>query len=620
MTGHERSTHPFFLLTEMGEITTLPAGEAFVYLHFAPFSVQAAMLKRFRFLFLAGVFLSVLFLSTGGCNVLFPGKKDKDPLLDNAFNFETEDGKPKLVGDCASVSTLQTIPVRGFGLVVNLPGTGGEDANTFHYQWVYDDLNRKKHVGIRALLARPDTAVVEIIGHMHAGIQKGDRFDVQILLPPNTNTSSLRGGVLVETKLFEIGGSTQDPLTSKPRAHVAGPIMVDDPTATGTSNPSGLKKGTILNGAVTVESRSLSLIMKDKSIAGADQIARAINHRFYLTTGTRKGVAAAETDRLIVLDIHPSYVHDVSRYVRVIQSIACRESAGQQLRRVERLKEELFVRDTAQQAAFQLEAVGKPGIETLQQALRSPDMEIRFHAATSLAYLGDSTSAKVLADIAQQEPAFRVYALNALSVMKNDLEAEYYLQELLHVPSAETRYGAFRALKTRNPLDQTIRGEMPGGQFSYHGITSQAVPMVHITTQRSPEVVLFGTDIFVKQPFYLSAGATIVVNGQVPGSVVVTRFVTEGVDERRTVSNRLDEIIRAVADMGGTYPDIVQMLRQADMMHALSCRLEVNCLPEPNRIYRRQSDDSDMAEVEVEKSKSFWDHANPKNLFSATRP
>ena len=573
------------------------------------------MLKRFRFLFPAGICLCVLFLSTGGCNVLFPGKKDKDPLLDNAFNFETEDGKPKLVGDCVSVSTSQTIPVRGFGLVVNLPGTGGEDANTFHYQWVYDDLNRQKYTGIRALLARPDTAVVEVIGHMHAGIQKGDRFDVQILLPPNTNTNSLRGGVLVETRLTEMVGSTEGVLTNSTRAIAAGPIMVDDPTATGTSNPSGLKKGTILSGAVTAESRSLSLIMKDKSIAGIAQIAKAINDRFYLTTGPKKGVATAETDQLIVLDIHPSYAHDVSRYVRVVQSITCRESAGQQLRRIERLKEELFVRETAQQAAFQLEAIGKPGIDVLQQALRNPDMEIRFHAATSLAYLGDSTSAKVLAEIAQQEPAFRVYALNALSVMKNDLEAEYYLQELLHVPSAETRYGAFRALKTRNPMDQTIRGEVPGGQFSYHGITSQAVPMVHITTQRSPEIVLFGTDIFLKQPFYLEAGATIYVNGQVPGSVVITRFVTEGLDEQRTVSNRLDEIIRAVVDLGGTYPDIVQMLRQADMMHALSCRLEVNCLPEPNRIYRRPSRESDLAEVEEEKPKSFWDRWNPRNIF-----
>jgi hypothetical protein len=341
-----------------------------------------------------------------------------------------------------------------------------------------------------------------------------------------------------------------------------------------------------------------------------------------MPTGSRKGVADARTDAVIVVDVHPSYANDVSRYVRVIQSIACFETPTQQLSRIERLKEELLQPETSQEAAFQLEAIGKQGIEALLQALRSPNMEVRFHAATSLAHLEDSsgTSAKVLTEIARVEPAFRIYALNALSVMKNDLETESCLQELLHVPSRETRYGAFRALKDRNPLDQTIRGELLGGQFSYHGITSRTDPMVHITMRQYPEVVLFGMDIALRQPFALEAGAVIYVNGQTPGSVVVTRFVPSGVDEKRTVSNRLDEIIRAVVDMGGTYPDVVQMLRQADMEKALSCRLEIDCLPEANRVYRRSNDSEELEIVEQEQPKSFLDRLNPKNIFSAQKP
>ena len=109
----------------------------------------------------------------------------------------------------------------------------------------------------------------------------------------------------------------------------------------------------------------------------------------------------------------------------------------------------------------------------------------------------------------------------------------------------------------------------------------------------------------------------IYVNGQTPGSVVVSRFVTRGIDEKRTVSNRLDEIIRAVVDMHGTYPDVVQLLRQAEIQRVLPCRLEIDCLPEPNRVYRRQNtDDSEWAETEEEKPKSFWERMNPKNLFA----
>jgi len=584
------------------------------------------MSKQFWFLLFAGVALSVIFLSAGGCRGLSPNNDEESPFeaATRTPDFVTEDGRPKLIMDCAIIGHDWMIPVHGFGLVVDLPGTGGNDIQSPIYQMVYDDMNRMRVSGIRSILAGPDTAVVAVTGYMRPGIQTDDRFDVQIVLPPDTNTRSLRGGRLMETRLSERMGGVGE-RRGDTVAIAAGPIMVDDVMATETNNPGGLQRGTILSGAVARQSRSLSLLMREnyESIIMTDRIARAINHRFPIPnpTGMQRGVATAHTSSLIIVDIHPSYANDIPRYIRVIQSIASFETPVQQIQRIERLREELLNPETSQHAAFQLEAIGgRTAIAPLQQALNSPDIEVRFHAATALAYLGDGTPARVLAEIARVEPAFRVFALNALSVMRNDLDAEFHLQELLHVPSAETRYGAFRALRNRNPMDQTIRGEFMGGQFWYHGINSPTAPMVHITAQRHPEIVLFGTDIFLRQPFTLDAGPLIFVNGQTPNVVVVTRFATAGgLDERRTVSNRLDEVIRAVVDMGGTYPDVVQMLRQADMMGVLSCRLEIDCLPESNRIFRRSVSSSEsnwMRYEEEEQSRSFWDRINPRNIFA----
>ncbi|MCL2709419.1 MAG: flagellar basal body P-ring protein FlgI [Planctomycetaceae bacterium] len=583
------------------------------------------MLKQFRFVLLAGAVLSAVFLATGGCNQFF-GKKDKDPPFDpyEMPDFETVDGRPKLIGDCAFVGGLDVIPVQGYGLVVELPGTGGEDFGSIAYQMVYDDMNRMGVSGIRALLARPDTAVVEVIGYVRPGVQSGDRLDVQVSLPENSQTRSLHGGRLMHpTRLIErifVDGGVH---TGDPRAIASGSIMVDDMMATETNNPGGLKKGTILNGAEVRKTRELSLVLpeEEKSLIMTDRIAKAVNNRFLLPTGVQRGVANAQNDVQILLKVHPSYANDIPRYVRVIQSIAVNESPARQARRIERLAEELLEPTTSQHAAFQLEGIGRAGIPPLQRALRSSDMEVRFHAATSLAYLGDGTSAKILAEIVRAEPAFRVFALNALSVMKNDLDAEFHLQELLHVPDGEIRYGAFRALKSRNPTDRTIRGEIMGdptkGQFSYHGINTQAPPMVHITAQRTPEIVLFGTNIFLRQPFGLNAGPLYFVNGHHPNEVVVSRFVTRGTDEKRTVSNRLDEIIRAVVDMGGTYPDVVQLIRRADRAGVLSCRLEVDCLPEADRTYRRSGGELDfLVEKEEEKPRTFWERINPRNLFA----
>ncbi len=223
-----------------------------------------------------------------------------------------------------------------------------------------------------------------------------------------------------------------------------------------------------------------------------------------------------------------------------------------------------------------------------------------------------------MADIARDKPEFRVYALNALSVMQNDIEAEMALQELLHVPSAETRYGAFRALWTRNPSDRTIRGENLGNQFSYHVINGNGPPLVHYSRSKRPEIVLFGADIFLKHPFALDAGPNIVVNGQQPGSVTVNKLALTGVDERRTVTNKLDDVIRAVVDLGGTYPDVVQMLSQAQLAEVISCRMVVDCLPQPNRPYRRAGlamDDEIAEETELPKKKTIWERLHPKSWF-----
>ncbi|MDR0336074.1 MAG: flagellar basal body P-ring protein FlgI [Planctomycetaceae bacterium] len=540
--------------------------------------------------------------------------------MSEKFSFESADGSSKLVGDCANIGNYHSIQIFGYGLINGLSGTGGDDVNSLERRMVYDEMTRMGVRDVRAILADPTTAVVNILAYMRPGIQEGDLFDVEVRLPPETNARSLRGGWLMATKLEEmavLGGSLKE---GKSMALVQGPIMVDDPLATETSNPAGLKQGIILSGARAKESRSLTIIMKSgaESAFATDRIAKEINHRFHIAVGQKKGMATAKTDSLIVLEVHPTYAKDVARYVRVIRAIACYETPAKQLHRIERLKSELLIPEKSQHAAFQLEAIGKKGLEALRSGLNSSNTEVQFHAATSLAYLGDGTPSKILADIARNEPAFRVYALNALSVLRTDIEAEIALHELLHVPSAETRYGAFRALHNRNQYDRTIRGENLGNQFNYHGITTNAPPMVHLSKSKRPEIVLFGSDIHLRQPFGLEAGSVIFVNGQSPESVIVKKFALNGIDEQRMVSNKLDEVIRAVVELGGTYPDVFQMLVQANQMKVLSCRLEIDCLPEPNRVYHRpgNGNDNDDSVLESPKQTSVWERMNPKNWFN----
>lgn len=577
-------------------------------------------IQLLKFLLFTGLLVLFGLGIGGGCSHLLPHKK-KDKLIPDKVSADVETGKSMLVGDYSTASNLHSIEIRGVGLVQGLPGTGCDDVNSLERKMVYDEMVKIGVRDVRTVLASPTTAVVNIVGYMRAGIQEGDLFDVKLMLPEESEGKSLRGGWLMKSPLKIMGVLDNSLKEGKPYAYVEGPIMVD-PLATATVNPSGLKSGVLLSGARSKISRPIYLNMKAdyESEFLTDRIAKEINKRFYISAGQKKGMATAKSDSLIILDVHPTYRNNVSRYVQIIRSIACYESPQKQLERIERLKQEIRIPEKSQRASFQLEAVGKGAQDALKSALDSTNTEVLFHAGTALAFLGDGSGARILAEIARNEPAFRVYALDALSALKTDFEAEMVLQELLHVSSAETRYGAFRALCYRNPYDRTIRGEVmrneSGPQFSYHAIPTQAPPLVHLTKSSRPEIVMFGSDIRFKQPFTLNAGPLIFVNGQ-GANVVVTKFGR--LDEKRTVPNRVDEIIRSVVELGGTYPDVMQMLCEADRDKILSCRLELDCLPEEFRIYRRPGgvNEDEVEEFVKPKKKSVWDHMNPKNLFEA---
>lgn len=565
--------------------------------------------------------LILLAVSSGGCSHLKPQKK-QEPGIAEKISADIASGRTLVVGDYTTSSNLHALEVRGVALVQGLPGTGSDDVNSLERRLVYDEMLKIGVHNPRAVLASPTTAVVNIVGYMRAGIQEDDLFDVKLMLPEESDAKSLRGGWVMKSPLKIMSVIDNSLKEGRAYAYIEGPLLVDDPLASLTDNPTGLKGGVVLSGARSKITRPIYLHLKKdyESEFIADKIAKEINNRFYISSGHKKGMATAKSDSLIVLDVHPHYRNNVIRYVQIIRSISCYETPQKQLLRIERLKEELRIPEKSQRASFQLEAIGKGGIEALKSALTSDITEVQFHAACALAFLENDASVPYLVRLAKEEPAFRVYALDALSMLKSSIDAELALQELLHASSAETRYGAFRALCYRNAFDRTIRGEVlrneAGPQFSFHGITSTAPPLVHLTKSSRPELVLFGNNIQFKRPFTLSAGPTIFVNGQ-EQDVVITKFGR--LDTKRTVPNRIENIVRAVVELGGTYPDVMQMLCEADRDKVLSCRLEMDCLPEEMRIYRRPGGNyvEDIDDEEETKKRGFWDRMNPKTWFES---
>ncbi|MDC0935702.1 flagellar basal body P-ring protein FlgI [Pirellulales bacterium] len=484
--------------------------------------------------------------------------------------------------------------VEAVGLVTGLDGTGEDPPPSPQRASILADMNRRDIDSPNEVLASPQTAIVLLRGFLRPGIHEGDVFDIEIRTPSRSDTTSLRGAWLLETRLTEtavLGGQLR---TGHVLSVAQGPVLVD-PSA--DEDDALATRGRILGGAISTESRDLGLILdhEHQSIRLSQQTAKAINLRFHtFFDSRRRGVATPKTDEFIELKVHPRYKDNVSRFMRVVRNIAVKESPSAQITRIALLRDQLLDPVTTSTAALRLEAIGNDeAVETLLEGIKSSDPEVRFHAAEALAYLDRTEAATPLAEAARDQPAYRVSAMAALSAMDDGAAYDELLQ-MLKLTNARTRYGAFRALWSMSADDPTIRGEQIGGKFGYHVLDIDAPALVHATSSHRPEIVLFGRRHRLKMPLMLNAGPRVLVNGLGGNEIIVSRFSPDEPTQQRTVTNDLDAVIRAIVDLGGDYPDVVQMLQEAEEAGVLTSRFRVNALPESGlELLDRDADDDE---------------------------
>jgi len=517
--------------------------------------------------------------------------------VDEFDEFDMDEGPeevdPPFLGQYVTVSGLNMILLEGVGLVTGLDGTGGDPPPSQYRTALLKDMQRRDIPNRNSIIRSPSTALVIVRAYLPPLVQPGDHFDIEVRLPEGSETTSLNGGWLLECRLSEravVAG--RGVIDGKERARASGPILVS--LGEGKSS-SLLRRGRVIGGGVGMESRDMRLYMKEdvRSVRNATRISSRIGTRFfnYDSYGHREPLAKAKSDKRIILKIHPAYKENFPRYVQVIQNISFRETEVEQQVRVERLEEELMIPEKAELAAIQLEAIGPETIPKLKKGLKADTLESQFHAAVALAYLGETAGLKVLYEAAKDEPAFRVFAMAAMSTI-DDGETHYYFSQLMNEELMETRYGAFRGLTTVNKNDPLVRGETLNDQCQLHVIDVPGKPMIHLTHHQKAEIVIFGSKQTFNMPIAIAAGPHIRINAA-PGSdeVIVSRYRIGEKDQRKVVSSEIAEVIRAAAELGASYPDLAQMLVQAERQHNLPGQIGIDMLPEAGRVYYRPGTD-----------------------------
>jgi len=485
----------------------------------------------------------------------------------------------KLVGDYAVPAGLGSKRIERPALITGLASTGSDPPPGPQRQTLLADMQSRGVVDPNRLLASPSTSLAWVHGYLPAGVRKGDRFDVFVEVPPDNDTTSIAGGWLMETRLAEmalIGNVIRD---GHELGVAVGPLLVD-PVADGTRDSKSRLRARVPGGGVALVDREVGLALQPehRSFAMSKRIGDWINRRFHaVVRGSKRGVATPKTDRYVALEVPPVYRHNLARFMRVVQCVAVIEPPEGRHSRLQLLARQLSDPVTAPAAALRLEAIGKEAVPVLRQSLDSKDATIRFVSAEALAYLGESVAAPQLAEAAASLRSARPAAITALGVL-DDAHGIDALRSLLGSQSAETRYGAFRALWRIDPDAPHVKGERLGDACVLHVLDVKGPPLVHVTRSHRPEIVFFGTDHPLADGLRAEAGSSIVV--VVHGAAArISRFAAGESDRVIDAPATADEVVRAIIEAGGTYPDAVQFLQQASARQALGSRLACDALP-----------------------------------------
>jgi hypothetical protein len=500
----------------------------------------------------------------------------------------------KTVGEVCTFGNAEPVPVSGVGLVEGLEGTGSPAPAGDMRQIVENELKRAKIPNIKQILASNDFSLVVVSTMIPPGAKKGDKLDLEITLPPGSRTTSLRGGYLRRCMLFNYdytgrlnpAAESNTALRGHPVVRAEGPLLLHG------SDPASETKARIWSGGICQLERQFHILLDSKHQFArvASNVASRVNASFQGTLSMTPGneLALARNNTVVVLNVAPQYKLNLPRYLRVIRMIPLEEipAADNKPRRLpyrEQLREDLLEPARTVTVALRLEALGNSSIPILKEGLKSPQALVRFCSAEALAYLGSPACGDELARVVRQQPYLRAFALTALASLDENV-SNLRLKDLIEGNlDDETRYGAFRALRTLDEHDPLVHGELLNETFWLHQVARESPPLIHLSTTRRAEIVLFGSTPKLVPPCSLLAGEFAITAAAGDQRCTITHVpLHSGETGKRQgrFSLELPEILKVMASAGATYPEVIELIRQADSCKNLSCRVKFDALPQ----------------------------------------
>ncbi len=512
------------------------------------------------------------------------------------------------IGSEVEFHGIEPILVSGIGLVVGLDGTGGDTlpdgiAATMEREMGLRGVSKSNEDGTafsgkspREVLRDKNVAVVLVQAAIPPGAPANATFDVRVQA---INATSLEGGRLLSTDL-QLGQASTFTSVQAHKIAVAGPgpIFIN-PFAEPGKESSGvtLTSGRVLDGGRVTSPLGIEMALANSSFARARAIVSAINTRFPPLAGdpvpTARGRSGPDLKSgvggSIELHVPARFRKTPSDFLDLVRHLQVEQGYPEQYARryVEGLKTEPAL---GEDLSWCLEALGPKAIPFMRELYDNPELVPSMAALKAGARLDDPYAASYLSRVAKTaHGGVRTQAIAFLGMINADMKVDLALQDLLKEKELDVRIAAYEALVKRaeqaqltayedyqeaNPdaprYSPTFLQNLAAISFSgrsVQGIERNLIddkflldivpvgdPMIYITQQGQPRIVLFGEPgkggIDLVRPMVVSAWSDrLMMTTVASADVVHVRYQPANSDRAmtRTVRATLPQLIQFMA-------------------------------------------------------------------------
>jgi len=496
----------------------------------------------------SGFLVALSFLACiAGC-----GKPEKRIILPPDIPDPVSFHRQGTVGEYAVLSGARNVHVSGYGLVIGLGSRGDNGVPPEIERYLVGEISRSgigfyrtgtELLSPLAIVRGRDTAVAIVSGVIPPFAPAGTRFDLKVDALPNTDTSTLDGGHLMEAKLYlTLDGMAMPAGGSLLVAHhdpMRGDLFLNPFLDPGKSEDVfKFREGWSLNGGVVTKSMDIRLELRQPDWNRAVQIARAINTRFDSSTPARAPYrggppttdlrftgsgqpARAVDNRVVEVRVPLHYRDEYPHFLELVMSLPLARGTGVWEARAEELIRYMeSPGGDCPNTALVLEAMGRTILPVLKHAYASPSESTSYYCAVTGLRLGDSTALPVVIFHAMKSDSpFRMMAIEELSGYPLEPDARITLENLLDDDKDLVRITAYEGLMK---IGRTLRVQRTGVadavgrvRFFVDVVQTRGKFMVYATQSGQPRVALFGQGMAVKDDAFVSMpGDLLTINGQ----------------------------------------------------------------------------------------------------------